>query len=42
MEGIFLWYMGVLVAGLLLIEEDDDTRSWSNSLVYFSHNGIPT
>jgi hypothetical protein len=25
-----------------LIEREDDTRSWDNFLIYFSHNGIPT
>jgi hypothetical protein len=27
---------------LTLIEREDDTRSWSNFLVYFSHNAMPT
>jgi hypothetical protein len=27
---------------LTLIEREDDTRSWGNFLVYFSHNTIPT
>jgi hypothetical protein len=27
---------------LTLIEREDDTRSWGNFLVYFSHNAIPT
>jgi hypothetical protein len=27
---------------LTLIEKDDDTRSWANFLVYFSHNAMPT
>jgi hypothetical protein len=27
---------------LTLIDEEDGTRSWRNSLVYFSHNAIPT
>jgi hypothetical protein len=27
---------------LTLIEREDDTRSWSNFLIYFSHNTIPT
>jgi hypothetical protein len=27
---------------LTLIEREDDTRSWSNFLVYFSHNIMPT
>jgi hypothetical protein len=27
---------------LILIEREDDTRSWSNFLVYFSHNAMPT
>jgi hypothetical protein len=26
---------------LTLIEREDDTRSWDNFLVYFSHNAIP-
>jgi hypothetical protein len=25
-----------------LIEREDDTRSWGNFLVYFSHNAMPT
>jgi hypothetical protein len=25
-----------------LIEREDDTKSWSNFLVYFSHNAMPT
>jgi hypothetical protein len=27
---------------LSLIEREDDTRSWSNFLIYFSHNDMPT
>jgi hypothetical protein len=27
---------------LTLIEREDDSRSWSNFLVYFSHNAMPT
>jgi hypothetical protein len=27
---------------LILIEREDDTRSWDNFLIYFSHNAIPT
>jgi hypothetical protein len=27
---------------LTLIEREDDTRSWGNFLIYFSHNTIPT
>jgi hypothetical protein len=27
---------------LTLIGSDDDTRSWGNFLVYFSHNVVPT
>jgi hypothetical protein len=27
---------------LTLIEREDDTRSWSNFLVYFSHNAMPS
>jgi hypothetical protein len=27
---------------LTLIKRDDDTRSWGNFLVYFSHNAMPT
>jgi hypothetical protein len=27
---------------LTLIEKDDDTRSWDNFLVYFSHNAMST
>jgi hypothetical protein len=27
---------------LTLIESEDDTRSWGNFLVYFSHNAMPT
>jgi hypothetical protein len=27
---------------LTLIERDDDTRSWCNFLVYFSHNAMST
>jgi hypothetical protein len=27
---------------LTLIEVEDDTRSWGNFLVYFSHNVMPT
>jgi hypothetical protein len=27
---------------LTLIEREDDTRSWGNFLVYFSHNVMPT
>jgi hypothetical protein len=27
---------------LTLIEREDDTRSWDNFLIYFSHNVIPT
>jgi hypothetical protein len=27
---------------LTLIERKDDTRSWGNFLVYFSHNVMPT
>jgi hypothetical protein len=27
---------------LTLIEREDDTRSWGNFLVYFSHDGVPT
>jgi hypothetical protein len=27
---------------LTLIERDDDTKSWDNFLVYFSHNVMPT
>jgi hypothetical protein len=27
---------------LTLIEREDDTRSWGNFLIYFSHNGMPT
>jgi hypothetical protein len=27
---------------LTLIEREDDTRSWGNFLVYFSHNAMPT
>jgi hypothetical protein len=27
---------------LALIMREDDTRSWDNFLVYFSHNGMPT
>jgi hypothetical protein len=27
---------------LTLIERADDTRSWGNFLVYFSHNAMPT
>jgi hypothetical protein len=27
---------------LTLIEREDDTRSWDNFLVYFSHNAMPT
>jgi hypothetical protein len=27
---------------LTLIEREDDTRSWGNILVYFSHNVMPT
>jgi hypothetical protein len=27
---------------LTLIEREDDTKSWSNFLVYFSHNVMPT
>jgi hypothetical protein len=32
----------LLVAGLLLIEKENDTRSWDNFLFYFSHNAMPT
>jgi hypothetical protein len=27
---------------LIFIEREDDTRSWGNFLVYFSHNAMPT
>jgi hypothetical protein len=27
---------------LTLIEREDDNRSWSNFLIYLSHNDIPT
>jgi hypothetical protein len=27
---------------LTLIEREDNTRSWGNFLVYFSHNAMPT
>ena len=27
---------------ILLSSKEDDTRSWGNFLVYFSHNAIPT
>jgi hypothetical protein len=27
---------------LTLIERKDDTRSWGNFLIYFSHNAMPT
>jgi hypothetical protein len=27
---------------LILIEREDDTRSLSNFLIYFSHNAMPT
>jgi DNA-binding XRE family transcriptional regulator len=27
---------------LTLIEREDDTRSWSKFLIYFSHNVMPT
>jgi hypothetical protein len=27
---------------LTLIEMEDDTRSWDNFLIYFSHNAMPT
>jgi hypothetical protein len=27
---------------LTLIKREDDTKSWSNLLVYFSHNDMPT
>jgi hypothetical protein len=27
---------------LILIEREDDTSSWGNFLVYFSHNGMST
>jgi hypothetical protein len=27
---------------LTLVKREDDTRSWGNFLVYFSHNVIPT
>jgi hypothetical protein len=27
---------------LILIEREDDTRSWGNFLVYFSHNVMTT
>jgi hypothetical protein len=27
---------------LTLIKREDDTKSWSNLLVYFSHNNMPT
>jgi hypothetical protein len=27
---------------LTLIKREDDTRSWGNFLIYFSHNVIPT
>jgi hypothetical protein len=27
---------------LTLIEREDDTRSWGNFLIYFSHNVMPT
>jgi hypothetical protein len=33
---------GVRNRTLTLIEREDDTRSWGNFLVYFSHNTIPT
>jgi hypothetical protein len=26
---------------LTLIEREDDTRSWDNFLIYFSHNTMP-
>jgi hypothetical protein len=40
---ILPWY-GYTMLGteLTLIEREDDTRSWDNFLVYFSHNVIPT
>jgi hypothetical protein len=27
---------------LILIEREDDTRSWGNFLIYFSHNAMST
>jgi hypothetical protein len=27
---------------LTLIEKEDDTRSWGNFLIYFSHNAMST
>jgi hypothetical protein len=33
---------GVSSWTLTLIEREDDTRSWGNFLVYFSHNVMPT
>ena len=32
----------LVVAEFLLSSREDDTRSWGNFLVYFSHNAMPT
>jgi hypothetical protein len=35
-------HCNLLGTELSLIEREDDTRSWDNFLVYFSHNAMPT
>jgi hypothetical protein len=36
--GILIDYDGVRNRTLTLIEREDDTRSWDNFLIYFSHS----
>jgi hypothetical protein len=38
---IFIMLVNVRNITLTLIEREDDTRSWGNFLVYFSHNAMP-
>jgi hypothetical protein len=38
----FLSIISVRNRTLTLIEREDDTRSWGNFLLYFSHNAMPT
>jgi len=35
-------FLLLVVAEFLLSSREDDTRSWGNFLVYFSHNAMPT
>jgi hypothetical protein len=37
-----LLFVSVSSWTLTLIEKEDNTKSWGNFLIYFSHNAMPT